>query len=159
MLFLCGCKGKSNTMPVLNGITFDADITYYNEAYKGSCSLLNGVFKFTVSEPELLSGYTLTFDGDSVTAEYLGITYTPNKSNMPFSSVAGEIYQKLTEIINSSDAAVKSGDSYVIEGGQGRDAYKLYISSVGIPLSLEIPDERFTVYFYNSTIKEIEKAG
>lgn len=153
LLTLTACSGKTEVTPRLLGISFNAEMTYFNENYKGACVMSpEGVLTCTITEPETLSGYTVTLSRDGMTAEYLGITYTPSESNMPFSGVIGEFYSKLLTIIDSGASAEKKDDTYVIKGGKDTDAYTLYISPSGLPLSVAIPDDRFTVYFYNTTV-------
>ena len=152
ILTLSACSGKNDVKPTLKGISFNADITYYNENYKGECTISeDGALTLKITEPELLSGYTVMLNGEGITAEYLGVTFTPNLSNMPVSSVITEFYEKITELANS-ETVEKKGDTYMIKGGKDADAYTLYISPTGLPQSLEMPDERFRVYFYNTTV-------
>ena len=153
LLTLTACRGDKEVTPRLLGISFDAEITYFNENYKGECVLSSdGVLTCRISEPDMLSGYTLTLSKEGMTAEYLGISYTPNESNMAFSGVIGEFYSKLNQIISSAQTAQQKDDTYVIKGGEDADAYTQYISSTGLPQSLRLPDDRFTVYFYNTTV-------
>ncbi len=153
LVTLSACSGKTEVAPRLVDISFTADMTYFNENYKGDCVIsADGTLICKMTEPESLSGYTVTLSKEGMTAEYLGITYTPTESNMPFSGVIGEFYQKFSAIIASGASARKNDDAYVIKGGKDADAYTLYISSTGLPQSLQLPDERFTVYFYNATV-------
>ncbi len=153
LMTLSACSGKTEVIPRLVGISFTADMTYFNENYKGDCVISpDGTLACKITEPESLSGYTVTLSKDGMTAEYLGITYTPTESNMPFSGVIGEFYEKLGTIIASGSSAQKKDDAYIIKGGEDADAYALYMSSTGLPQSLQLPDERFTVYFYNTTV-------
>ncbi len=153
LLTLSACSGKTEVKPRLVGITFNADMTYFNENYKGECVISSdGALTCKLTEPESLSGYTLTLSKEGMTAEYLGITYTPTESNMPFSGVIGEFYENISEISSSEDSAKKKDDAYIIKGGKDAEAYTLYLSSTGLPQSLQLPDERFTVYFYNVTV-------
>ena len=152
LLTLSACGGKETVKPQIYGISFTADVTYYNENYKGECEISgDGSLTLKITEPEILAGYTVTINNDGIKAEYLGIAFTPNPSNMPFSSVMQDLYKKITEIA-LCDAAEKKGDTYIIKGGKDADAYTLYISPTGLPLSLDMPDERFRVYFYNNKV-------
>lgn len=150
---LAACSNSKEISPVLGGISFNAELTYYNESYKGECTLsAENVLTCRITEPEILSGYTVTLSPEGAKAEYLGITYTPTESNMPFSGVLGEFYSTLTEIIGSEAKAEKKDGVYAVSGGKDAAAYTLYVSESGLPLSIELPDERFTVYFYNTTL-------
>lgn len=150
LLTLAACSSKSAVKPKIYGIEFTADITYYNENYKGECKISeDGTLTLKLSEPEILSGYTVTVGKDSIKAEYLGIEFIPNLANMPFSSVAQDIHKRIAEIAEA-ESAEKKGDTYIIKGGKDADSYTLYISPTGLPQSLDMPDERFRVYFYSA---------
>lgn len=145
LLTLTAC-GKKTVEPCLFGISFTADIVCFNESYKGECVFSeDGILTFKITEPELLSGYTVTISDDKTTAEYLGLQFTPNEGNMPFSSVADTLFEKLTAAAGGK--AEKRGEQFILEG----DSYTLYISESGLPQKMLIPDERFIVYFYNAT--------
>ncbi len=149
-ILLCSC-GKTAVTPQLTNIGFNADICYYNENYKGECTVSeDGTIKITLSEPESLSGYTVTVGSEGMTAEYLGLSFTPTENNMSEYSVMAELYNKYMSA--AAEQPEKKGDTYVIKGGTGADAYTLYISPTGLPQKIELPDERFTVYFYNARI-------
>ncbi len=150
LLLLAGC-GKAEVTPTLNGITFNADITYYNENYKGECSVSqDGTVVLKITEPESLEGYTLTAERDKMTVEFLGLTFTPTENNMAFSGVFGDIYNCFCEIIEEGNSAKKKGDIYELSSGK---EYTLTVSPTGLPQSLMLPDERFALYFYNVTVK------
>lgn len=152
LLTLAACSSKAAVKPKIYGIEFTADITYYNENYKGECKISeDGVLTLKITEPEILSGYTVTVGKDLIKAEYLGIEFVPNLANMPFSSVMQDLHKTITDLA-VSEAAEKKGDTYIIKGGKDADSYTLYISPTGLPQSLEMPDERFRVYFYNATV-------
>ncbi len=149
---LSACK-KENLKPQLCGISFTADMTYYNEVYKGECEIdEKGGIKLRLTEPEILSGYTVFVDGEGVRAEYLGISFTPPENSLPFSSVAKDFYKAVEKTLTGELAAEKSGEEYKISGGSGAESYTLYISPSGLPQKLLIPDERFSVYFYNVAV-------
>ena len=150
LLFITSC-GKPTATAELLGISFTAEICYYNENYKGDCTVsADGVMQITLTEPESLSGYTVTVEKDKIRAEYLGLSFTPTKNNMPQSSVMTEFYEKYIAAANT--APEKKGDNLIMKGGDGIAAYTLYISPTGLPQKMTLPDERFTVYFYNTTV-------
>ncbi len=159
LLTLTACSGKKTAEPRLLGITFLAEVTYYNENYKGECHFSEDkVLTFKITEPDILSGYTVTVSADNITAEYLGISYTPTESNMPFSSAVTKFYEKLVAA-SSGEAAKEKDGVFILRGGVDADAYTLYISESGLPQKIEIPDDRFTVYFYNVTEPSLAEKG
>ncbi len=151
LLMLTACS-KKTAEPQLCGISFTADVTYYNENYKGECYFSEDkVLTFKINEPEIIAGYTVTVSAEGITAEYLGLTFTPNDGNMPFSSAVAQFYEKLCAAASAEEAKERGGE-FKISGGKDADSYTLYISETGLPQKILIPDERFVVYFYNATL-------
>lgn len=152
VLLLTGCSAKNSVEPKLKGISFVAEISYYNEIYSCDCIMSEeGELTAKIKIPETLEGFTLKVNSDGVMAEYLGITYTPTDSNMPFSGVIEEFYQKLC-IAKDIKEVKKKDNSYSISFGEGATKALLRITEAGLPISMEIPDERFKVDFYKVTI-------
>lgn len=153
LLTLTACQSKT-AQPRLYGVSFTADVTYFNENYRGECHFSKDkVLTFKITEPEIISGYTVTVSESGITAEYLGLTFTPTEGNMPFSSAVALFYEKICAAADT-EAVKEEGGEFKISGGKDADAYTLYISETGLPQKILIPDERFTVYFYNATAQQ-----
>ena len=93
VLCLASCSVKERIEPRLHGISFSAEISYYNEVYSCDCSINSE--KELLAEiklPKTLEGFTLTVSNNGVTAEFLGIKYTPTDGNMPFSGLLKQVY-------------------------------------------------------------------
>ena len=152
VLTLVSCKSKEKIEPKLNDISFRAEISYYNEKYSAECIIDNeNVLRAVIKIPETLEGFTLTVSEKGITAEYLGIKYTPTDSNMPFAGVLEQTYDRLLEVTKIGTVK-KEDNTYKITVGEGADKAVLSITEGGLPILLEIPDERFFVEFYNVTI-------
>ena len=136
------------------GISFKGELVYYNENYSCECSVSqDGVLTAKIIEPEILSGFVLTVTKDKITADYLGIYYTPTTNNMPFSGAIDSFYKALQECCLEDKRATLSGEEYILKGDVGDLDYTLYLSPTGLPQKLLLPDERFSVNFYNVTIE------
>ncbi len=154
IVLLCSCGKKSEVKPQLTGISFDAEIVYYNENYACRCEISKeGNLTAKITEPELLKDFTLRVSRDGITADYLGITYTPTKGNMPFSGVVDSCYKALLECMEENITANFSNNQYTVKGDCEDLGYTLHLSPTGLPQKLLLPDERFSVNFYNVTIK------
>lgn len=149
LLLLCSCGVKKEITPRLSGISFTAEINYYNENYTldGVISK-DGKFLAEIKEPEELRDLVITLDGDKTQVNYKGLVYTPLEGSMPFAGVLSEFYGQICKIIK--DEPVSSTSDGIIKG----DGFTLTVSPTGLPLKLEIPDERFTFNFYNVSICE-----
>ncbi len=152
LFLLCSCSGGKEIEPQLRGITFTAEMNYYNEAYGFVGEILSdGTLKASITAPEELKDLNFTISGEGIMVEYKGLTYSPVEGNMPFAGVMEEVYAPIREVILSDAAADSDG---VLTGGAGVRAYTLTLSPTGLPQKLQIPDESFEIKFYNVSIKE-----
>ena len=156
IVFLCGCGGKNKSAtPVTKGVSFIADVTYYNECY--TCDVAvdeNGVMTATVTSPEELSGVKLKFDGENVTAEYLGLTYTLKTDTMPLGNVALSIYNVFTHIAENGLTAEQDESNCIIENEIEGEKYEFIFAPSGLPLELKMPQKELKVIFNNVTVNE-----
>ena len=153
-LCLVSCGIKQGVSPRLSGISFSAEIFYYNETYRCDCSInAENELLAVIKIPETLEGFTLTVSSGGVTAEYLGIKYTPTDGNMPFSGLLKQVYDRLM-LVSDSGVAEKRDKTYILSLGEGADRAELHLAESGLPILLRLPDERFYVEFYNVTIKD-----
>lgn len=146
---LASCSKREAVEPKLSDISFVAEISYYNEVYSCDC-VINSEKELTavIKIPETLEGFTLKVGKDGVTAEYLGIKYTPTDGNMPFSSVIKQIYDRLC-LVSESQEIKREDKTYKISAGEGAEKTVLSLTESGFPILLSLPDERFYVEFYN----------
>lgn len=156
IIFLCGCGGKNKTtVPVTKGVSFTADVTYYNECY--TCDVAvdeKGIMSATVTSPQELSGVKLMFDGENVTAEYLGLTYTLKTDTMPLGNVALSIYNVFAHIAENGLTAEQHESNCIIENEIGGEKYEFIFAPSGLPLELKMPQKELKVIFNNVTLKE-----
>lgn len=151
LLTLAACSGKKEVAPLLCGISFSADVSYYNENYKGECTVSkDGALTVKITEPEELSGYTVKLSNEGITAEYLGLSFTPTANNMPASSVLSDFYRQYSAAAFSKEPARSTGDGYRLSG----EGYTLWLTAMGLPQKAELPDESFCIYFYNVAVEE-----
>lgn len=149
VLLLCSCSSKREITPCLAGISFTAEIVYYNESYSldGTISK-SGELTAKMKEPEELSDLKIMISESGTVVDYKGLTYTPLEGTMPFAKVISELYKPIFETIKN-ETAVTSSDG-ILKG----ENFTFKLSPTGLPLELMIPDERFQVKFYNVTICE-----
>lgn len=151
-LFGCSCKSREVTLTV-RGISFSAEISYYNESYICNVNIdRNGKMTLTADSPEDLKGLTLTYTGNEVTAEYMGLTYTPRSGSMPLGNVAESIYGIIGDIEKEVETAPATNGNCTVENNYNGKSYTFVFSPAGLPLSLEIPDSSFKILFNNVTV-------
>lgn len=152
LLSLCSCT-KNEVSPRLKGISFTAELTYFNEEYVFDTTVQkDGTLTAYMKEPKELEELKLTVNTDGITADYKGLIYSANEATMPFSRIMEDFYLPLRRLMDEgSMSADKDGK---ISGKVGESKYILTVSPTGLPQKLELPDEHITVKFYNVTIKE-----
>ena len=157
-IMLCGCSTKQKVSPMLRGISFEADISYYNEKYV--CDAVvdsDGKLTMEFKYPEDISGLKIFFEYGKANVEYMGLTYTPKDKGMPTGSVAQALHNVLSSVEDEDSFAVKDGENCIIEGRYNETYFKLYLSPSGLPLSIFIPDDSYKIQFNNLAILEKDK--
>ncbi|MGN0492525.1 MAG: hypothetical protein ACI4F7_02665 [Acutalibacteraceae bacterium] len=156
VLALCGCKNsRSNIKPVTSGITFTAELTYYNECCEATVSVTeNGAADFEITSPDTVKGLTFHFEGDSVTAEYLGLEYKTDFAALPEGNACIKLYKILKDASGGEISVTADGDDCYISRDSGGVRYKLYLGATGLPLKAEDASGGFTAVFKNVTIQK-----
>lgn len=151
---LSGCKsGQSEIRPITKGITFAAEITYYNEYCEGTVSVdENGKMNIEITFPDTVKGLTLTFDGGGIKAEYAGLEY--EISSLPEGIACGRLYEILEDTFSEDVKVTADGDESYIAGAAGDSEYRMYLGATGLPISAEDINGTFCVNFKNVTITE-----
>ncbi|MBE6767255.1 MAG: hypothetical protein E7550_06695 [Ruminococcaceae bacterium] len=152
LLFLVGCGEKQTVDVNLQGISFDADMTYGK--YKCICNVeINGggILEMEAKSPKSIAGTKLIFDGDKVVITYKGLEYIPE---MPISNeTANEIINKILGSVSSGyKQAVRTDKGFLLEGEVAGYAYSLYVTEGGLPLSLECKKANLYAEFSNVKI-------
>lgn len=150
-LFLSGCRQKCSVTPLVRGISFSCTVKYYNECYEGDVSVAeNGDTDIKITSPEGLTGLILHFKGDGAAAEYSGLNYKYNISEMP----EGMAFTYLYEILRNAENGEVSleNDKYFTESKSGSRTYRLYLGATGLPISVEDLHGGFSAEFGNVTL-------
>lgn len=150
-LFLSGCRQKCSVTPLVRGISFSCAVKYYNECYEGDVSVAeNGDTDIKITSPEGLSGLILHFKGDSAAAEYSGLNYKYNISEMPEGMAFTYLYEMLRTAENGEVSL--EDDKYFTENKNGAHKYRLYLGATGLPISAEDLRSGFSAEFGNVTL-------
>ena len=154
LILLCSCSGTKAVVPKITSTSFSAEMVYYNEKYSfdGSFSE-DGVLCAELTAPEELADLKMTISREGTTVEYKGIVYTPIESTMPFSSVIEDFFLAVSRVIDLKEEA-KADSSGQLRLGSGAQQIVLTVSPTGLVQKIEMPDERFSVTFYNVKIEQ-----
>ena len=140
----------------MSGISFNAVIRYYNEAY--TCFVTvdeNCKAVIEMKEPEDISGMTFICKKDAVTAEFMGLEYKPNMENLPSGAVVRTIYKILCDA-NQKNVKLKEDDgNYLLKGNAYEREYELTLAPTGLPITAKIPDESYSIDFRNVKILSV----
>lgn len=156
--FFCGCGGKSTAVvPITKGISFTADIKYYNENYKCKVRISEDEsFVGEVVSPEEIKGMKITCSKDKMTAEYGGLSYDFKLSSIPLGGVCTAVYEVFKSTWEDGTEVIEDNQNFYINGETNEYEYKMTVAPTGLPLSLEIPDDSFKVEFSDVTINNLK---
>lgn len=148
VMVLCGCSEKRKITPQVKNISFVAQITRYNEKISLETTVdSKGNMKAIVLKPDDFKGLQFNFQGDKVTAQFLGLTYTPKTGELSVNHAAKIIYDAFRDAEKHSKISVKDGENCEIEGDTEDMPYILKFSPAGLPLSLELENDDFKAVF------------
>ena len=152
LLLLCGCADNKTVAPVLDNISFTAQIDYGDNEFVGNATLSNDTINLTVTEPQEIKDLILKLDKNGVTAEFKGVTYTPDINSLPQGAIAQVLYNVLNDIAASQDTAICDEENCVIKNKINGYDYEFTFSPSGLPISLEIDDLDLEIKFKNVTV-------
>lgn len=153
ILFLCACGEKKIAVtPVTSGISFTAELTYYNECFEADVTVAkNGETDMEITSPDTIKGLVLHFNGEEITAKYAGLEYRADFKSLPEGACCARLYEILKDTFNEDVTVNSEGNSYYIMRDSKDISYKLYLGATGLPISAE-DNSGFTVNFKNVTI-------
>ncbi len=150
LLIFAGCKGGTNLTPQTKGITFNCDVTYYNEVYecKGETDQ-NGGMVIEFISPDDIKGLKFTFTKSGVTSSFKDTEYKAQKIVFE-NAVATFIYEVLT---NPNTEVFKEDDVFYTEGVTDNFEYKLHLGGTGLPIKITTRPDAAEVVFREVKIK------
>lgn len=150
IFLLCSCGG-GNVVPVTRQISFTAAVDYGGERFVCDTSIdKDAVMRLEVSEPESLRGLKFTIDGERVTAEMMGLEYTPDTGKMPFGAVSLRLYGIFSGC--APGGLSENGGNCSFTGRLPDSKYTMIFSPAGLPLSVSLEDGSFSAEFSNVTV-------
>lgn len=146
-LCLCvGCNG-SDVQPQSNNLEFSFEFSNANENFKIDAEIDSyGEISFTVAEPESIRDLRVSFSGDTVKTEFLGV-----KKDFPLSStdfgVLSRIYKAFSGLGNSE--VTMQGDEYKATVTADGEEYIFTLTDLGLPISIELADSNTVIELKN----------
>lgn len=151
-VFLCGCSKKSTVAPIVNDISFEAEIEYDESQFICDVIIEENVFDITVTEPQNISGLRFVLSGDEVTVDFEGILYSKAIDDLSDNSVSKILFKVFSDI-NNGKFAEYDGENCKISGKTDDYEYDFTFSPSGLPIDLEIDDLDLIIDFKNVTLK------
>ena len=168
-MFVCtGCSqnsASSDFSPQLApAYTIKTVMTYGERSSEAKCSLTRrsaGCWDATFTEPSTLSGVTLTFENNAVSANYKGLSFTVPKSAMPAKTMlllATDVLDSL-DSLDSLPCTHNDDGTWKIDGETECGTYQITFSDEGELCSFEIPNEPLKMQFSGYSVTLESPAG
>lgn len=155
-LLLCtglwsGCQRSSTTTapPVTTGFSCRVAADYNGMAVEGQMVRhLADDLTLTLSEPATLNGLILTLDGETLTAEWHGVTATVDPAQLPQAGAIPLLLRTLDAAATLTDGGENTADGLKFTGETDLGSYTLLSDpNTGNLITLEIPAAELTVTF------------
>ena len=151
VIMLSGCSSKATKIEtVTKGISFECEITYYNETYECDCVVQkNGEATFKFKYPTEIEGLEFLFSKNGVSAKYNEIEHI--NENETFRNTAAYL---IWDVLSNASGEVKSeNDVFFIEGESKEYDYRLELGATGLPIKLKTNPDIIDVTFKDVKIK------
>ena len=148
---LCGCSKSTKAKPILNNISFVAEIDYGKEKFVCNTEISDDVIKLVVKEPIEIEDLCLTISQNGAEAELKGVTYTTDSDTLPKGSVIKILYNLIKDISENKSADCDD-ENCKITGKSDDYKYDFIYSPSGLPISLEIEELDLKIEFKNVTV-------
>jgi len=150
-LLLCGCVQNAATAPVLNNISFIAEISYGESEYSADVLIRDDVLNLVVTAPKEIDGLSFELDKNGIKANFKGIPFDLDTVSLS----KGAVYQVLICVLDDAKqkTAISSDDNCKITGDADGYKYTLLLSPSGLPIELEIKELNFQMKFTNVTVE------
>ena len=151
LLILCGCSQSAGVTPVLDNISFTANVKYDNDSYVCDATVKDGALNLVVTEPREIKGFTLSVDKNGTQAKLNDVEIALDTATMPQGAVAQVLFDVVSDAKNK-ETTERTDGNYEISGSVSNNDYIFIISPTGLPLNLKIENINFEIEFQNVTI-------
>ena len=149
ILILSGCGKKTDIKPIVKNISFNTDITYYNEKYAAKGSIdSDGILTLQIFEPSELSGMTFTVDGQDVKIDYKGLTFSPNSNSISSAAVA-MLYSGFSAVEQNNADYEYDEKNYTVTAKTDNGEFIMNYSPTGLPLEIRCLSSAFEAKIYD----------
>ncbi len=156
VIVLAGCnRKKSAAEPVSVDFICDFHAQYNDLSAKGVLTRRTaGTLLLEFSEPETLAGLSAEWDGETVTLQYMGLSYDIDPDTLPESALGEGLIAAFDAALRGEGARQETDGRVTVTGLSGNAEYAyVYDAETGTPLSLSVPSLPLTVTFTNVQTK------
>ena len=147
---LCGCENPKTVIPIMQSISFTADVQYGDDNYQADANVRDDNLNLVVRRPEYIDGLTLNINKNGATASYKGISYPLDISSQPQGAMAQVLYNVLSDV---SGKQLNCGEENCeINGKVDNYSYTFVFSPSGLPISLTVDEINLLVKFSNVSL-------
>ncbi len=153
LCLLLGCNRTAATghLPIAVGFSCEAEGTLKGDPIAGSIQRSGaGLLRMSLTQPDELNGLTMTWDGQTVTLDMLGLQWSLDPEKVPRAALGKRVLQSLDAVVYSTADGVLTEDGRLKTVGDAETGvpYTLYSDpESGALLSLEIPSEELYLVF------------
>ena len=153
MLTSCSPGAAGHTAPTFTGFSCNADIAYRDMTVKGRLSRVSaGTLTLDIEEPATLSGMTLSWDGEQVRVNMLGLSVNLDPADIPASALGSALVDTLDAALRVQDQAVLSDGVMKLEGECTAGGYTVTSDpETGALLTVSVPALELSATFADFT--------
>ena len=153
LCLILGCNRTAATghLPIAVGFSCEAEGTLKGDPIAGTIERSGaGLLRMALTQPDDLNGLVMTWDGQTVTLEMLGMQWSLDPEKVPRAALGKRVMQSLDAVVYSAADGVLTEDGRLKTVGNAEAGvpYTLYSDpETGALLSLEIPSEELYLVF------------
>ena len=158
LLLGCNRTASAGHLPIAVGFSCNAEGTLKGDPIAGSIERSGaGLLRMSLTQPDELNGLTMTWDGQTVTLEMMGLQWSLDPEKVPRAALGKRVLQSLDAVVYTTTDGVLTEDGRLKTVGDADTGvpYTLYSDpESGALLSLEIPSEELYLVFSDFKINQ-----
>lgn len=154
VLSLCSCDFSFKKAPKIPSMNFTADAQVKYKTYDAlTCRLTSvedGDLIIDVTNPVLLSGFSIVCRDDSCTIKYGSLSYDADTQKYPQLAFGSIVRQAVDSVKENRDYALNDDGNWSVHANvNSSDVYVILDGETGYPISLSVPSEELEITFSN----------
>lgn len=151
IIMLCGCSHHKSVNPIVNNIIFKAQIYYDDIEYLCNVESSDDCLNFVITAPQEVKDYTLKICKTTVEAKYKDVETTWDISSLSNNAIV-LVLCDIFEDVSVKTCCYNDGNC-IVSSNITEYEYEFIFSPTGLPLSLEVKDLKFKMFFNNVIVK------